>query len=91
MTCGSASAPVRQPKNVHPPTDRGHRKTDPARSGVADGKQPAHHRAADELREDLHHGERREQSGVVRAVDEGRGEALQRGLLPFAHAVYEER
>ena len=58
---------------------------------MADGKQPAHHRAADELREDLHHGEGREESGVVRAVYEGRGEALQRGLQPFAHAAYEER
>lgn len=57
---------------------------------MADGEQPAHHRAADELREDLHHGDRSEQSGVVRVVDEGSGEPLQRRLFSFAHAAYEE-
>ena len=57
---------------------------------MAEAKQPAHHRAADELGEDLHHGDRSEQSCVVRVVDEGSGEPLQRRLFAFAHAAYEE-
>ena len=55
------------------------------------GKQPAHHRAADELRKDLHHSDRSEQSGMVLAIYEGSSESLQRRLFAFTHAAYEER
>lgn len=58
---------------------------------MANGKQLAHHWAADELREDLHHSDRSEQSGMVGVIYEGSSEALQRRLFTFTHAAYEER
>lgn len=58
---------------------------------MADGKQLAHRGAADELCEDLHHGDRSEQSGMVPVIYEGSSEALQRRLFAFTHAAYEER
>lgn len=57
---------------------------------MADGKQHAHHWATDEFCENVYHGDRSEQSGVVRAIYEGSSEALKRRLFAFTHAAYEE-
>ena len=72
-------------------TYSGYRKTNPARSSMANGEQLAHYGAADELCEDLDHGDRSEQSCMVRAINEGSSEALQRRLFAFAHAAHKER
>lgn len=58
---------------------------------MANGKQLAHHGAADELCEDLYHSDRSEQPGMIRVVYEGSSKALKRGLFTFTHAAYEER
>lgn len=58
---------------------------------MANGKQLAHHWAANELCEDFYHSDRSKQSGVVGVIYEGSSEALQSRLFTFTHATYEER
>ena len=89
---------LQQPVNLTPsPTSvprltySSYRKANPARSSVANGEQLAHHRATDELCQNLDHGDRSEQSSMIRVIDEGSSEALQRRLFAFTQAAHKER